>query len=87
MLNVLLVEDEALVALDLADRLAELGIRRTRMVARVQDARAALADDRPDVLITDIRLGWDNGVELVRWARAVHPTLPVVFINGSPHEV
>jgi two-component SAPR family response regulator len=87
MRNVVLVEDQGLVALDLEDMLHALGIKRVRIVSGERKARHELMLDRPDLLITDIRLDGGNGIALARWARELYPTLPTIFASASAHDV
>lgn len=80
----LVVEDDPLVRLTLADGLAEAGFE----VLEVGDARAALAllCARRDVLavLTDIGLpGGADGYALARAARVLRPGLPVVYASGG----
>lgn len=47
-----------------------------------EPALAALRTDAPDVLITDIRMAGQSGLELLRRAREVHPDLPVIVMTA-----
>jgi two-component system nitrogen regulation response regulator GlnG len=47
-----------------------------------EPALAALRSDAPDVLITDIRMSGDSGLELLRRIHAVHPDLPVIVMTA-----
>jgi DNA-binding response OmpR family regulator len=85
--DVLVVEDEALVALALTDLLGRWGFSSIRVASSEHDAQLEIMRRRPDLLVTDIRLGrGGDGVSLGRWARLVHPTLPVVYISASFYE-
>jgi two-component system, response regulator PdtaR len=69
--RILVVEDEYLVATDLADRLAEAGYRVTGIAATAEDALMLAAAEPPDLAIMDIRLasrrdGIDAAIELRR---------------------
>jgi CheY-like chemotaxis protein len=81
-LNVLLVEDEPLIAMTLVDLLDELG-HRTIEAATAADALSAFRS-RPDidVLVTDIGLPDMQGDELARLCREIRPDLPVIFSTG-----
>lgn len=82
--RLLLVEDEFLIRLTLAETLEEAGYE----VLEAEDVDAALdhlGEGRVDVLLTDIQLpGPADGHELARRARASHPELPVIFMTGRP---
>ena len=43
----------------------------------------ALADHQVRVLLLDVHLGDDNGVEIARGLRVSRPELPIIFISGS----
>ena len=45
------------------------------------DTEALLAAEKPDVLLCDIRLGRDSGLDLCRQARERYPDLKVVFLT------
>jgi len=47
-----------------------------------QDARTQLLAARVDVLVTDVRLGQFNGLQLAVIARATWPTIRIVVISG-----
>ena len=80
-LRVLLVEDEFLIRMDAVEMLRDLGCR-VEEAAGVAQARALLAADRFDVLITDIELEDALGTDLAGEARAIDPTLRIVFATG-----
>ncbi len=46
-----------------------------------RDARAAIKDLNPDVVIADISLKQGDGIELVRDVRAHHPQLPILVLS------
>ncbi|HJW40471.1 MAG TPA: response regulator [Rhizomicrobium sp.] len=84
---VLLVEDEWLVRMEVADALAEAGWQ----VVEIGSGEAALAylrEGKPiDLLLTDIRLtGPVNGWEVADACRAIAPDLPVVYVSANPRE-
>jgi DNA-binding NarL/FixJ family response regulator len=47
----------------------------------VRDARSAIKDLNPDVMIADISLKQGDGIELVRDVRAHHPQLPILVLS------
>jgi DNA-binding NarL/FixJ family response regulator len=47
----------------------------------VRDARAAISQSLPDVVIVDISLKQGDGMELVREIRAHHPQLPILVLS------
>lgn len=62
--RILVVEDEFLVATDLADRLTEAGYAVTGIAATAEDALTLAAAEPPDLAIMDVRLASHrDGVE------------------------
>lgn len=86
--RVLIVEDDALIAMALQDDMEDLGLSVVGVAARAEDAMSALKRLRPDVILLDLRLSHDvaaagDGITVARAARAVAPGAKVVFITGS----
>jgi DNA-binding NtrC family response regulator len=50
--------------------------------ARFEAARLFLASHTPDVLVTDVRLGAFNGLQLVLMAKDAHPRTIAIVISG-----
>ena len=81
--TILLVEDEIMIRLALADHLRECGYR----VYEAGDAAEAiqiLRSDYPvDILFTDVNLpGGMNGFALSRWAREHRPATQAIITSG-----
>lgn len=51
------------------------------------EGKRAMTDSMPDVLLTDIRLGAYNGLQLVIRARAANPRLRAIVVTGFPDPV
>lgn len=80
--RILVVEDEATVALALRSQLERLGYSVTGMAATAGAALAAADAQRPDLVLMDIGLAdGGDGVETAQRIRARHD-LPVVFLTG-----
>jgi DNA-binding NtrC family response regulator len=79
--RILIVDDDRQVLRYLTELLQEEGYD-TLACDRFKDARALLATTRPDLLLTDIRLGAYNGLQLGFYARDHHPGLPVIVLTG-----
>ena len=82
---VLLVEDEGLIRLTLAETLGDAGY--TVVEAGTGDEACALLRDKSefDVLLTDIQMpGSADGIDVARSFHALHPNRPVVFMTGRP---
>lgn len=65
--------------------LERLGYR-VRQAADGEAALARLEEERPALLISDIRMPGLDGIELTRRARARHPGLPVLLVSGYADE-
>src|SRR5579862_3036382 len=81
-MKALVVEDEALIRLNLCDMLEEMGFE-TAQAANGKDGLAMLEQDAGvDVLVADLGLHGLSGEELVRRARALRPHLKIVVATG-----
>jgi PAS domain S-box-containing protein len=84
--RVFIVEDEALIAMELADRLAHLGYVVCGTAARGETALESVPAARPDVVLMDVNLaGALSGVET---AERLKPLLdvPIVFLTAYSDE-
>lgn len=89
MSNVLLVEDDLLVAELVADTLRERGLG-VATVHSASDACARLeAEPRSfAVVVTDINLGERlTGFDVARRARSLNPAVKVVYVTGLPSNI
>lgn len=81
-MKALVVEDEALIRLNLCDMLEELGFE-TAQAANGSDGLALLEQDESvGLLVADLGLRGMNGEELIRRARALRPQLKIVVATG-----
>ncbi|HKR34375.1 MAG TPA: nitrogen regulation protein NR(I), partial [Steroidobacteraceae bacterium] len=80
-LNVWLVDDDASIRWVLERALRQGGMAPTAF-DHADTALAALRRDRPDVLITDIRMPGRSGLELLTQIRASQPALPVIVMTA-----
>ena len=46
----------------------------------------SLANDHPDLIVTDYHLGWSDGLALLQRAKAVLPNCPVIMFTGTGSE-
>ena len=80
-LRVWLVDDDASIRWVL-----ERALRNGGMMPRAFDAAepalVALRSDAPDVLVTDIRMPGQSGLELLKRIRETRPTLPVIVMTA-----
>ena len=81
-LRILLVEDEALIRLTLAETLGDMG-HETTEAGTVEEARRYIADGTFDVVITDLGLPDGSGSDLISELRTQFPSIAVVVSTGS----
>jgi signal transduction histidine kinase len=80
--KVLIVEDEAIVAADLANKVEQLGYRVIGSVPGGAEAIAIAGKQRPDIVLMDIRLsGALDGIETAERMRRAH-AIPVVYVTA-----
>ena len=83
---VLIVEDDAFIALDIEDVLAEAGFRISGTVATVGDALDLLiGDDLPDVALLDYNLGDETSIPVAHRLEALD--VPFLFLSGQVSSV
>lgn len=85
----LVVEDDAILAMEMAETLTDLGMEEVQTCATTGDAMARLADFRPTVLTLDVNLAdRQDGWALAELAQQISETPPVIiFATGSPESV
>ncbi|WP_167471077.1 response regulator [Cupriavidus lacunae] len=79
--RVLCVDDDALVRAGTAELLRACGVQALEAEGETE-ALALLAGHAVDVLLTDVALAGDSGIDLALAARKRHPGLRVVFATG-----
>jgi two-component system, response regulator PdtaR len=85
-LRILVVEDEPLIGLLFADLLDGMGHSVCAIAANENDAVAAAARHRPDLMIVDVRLGLGSGLAAVAEILRTR-FIPHVFVSGDPSAV
>jgi CheY-like chemotaxis protein len=83
LLQVLVVEDDALIAADLALTVEEMGAAVVGIAASAKEAVRLAAEHRPDVVLMDIRLrGVEDGVVAAQAIRdLIDPA--IIFCSGN----
>jgi DNA-binding response OmpR family regulator len=79
--SLLIVDDDVSLLSALSRYLADSGFR-VASSSVFEDAKEHISTDCPDVVITDVRLGAFNGLQLAILARAVRPDTRVVVFSG-----
>jgi DNA-binding response OmpR family regulator len=78
--KILIVEDDALIAMELEERLQDMGYDVVGPAATVEEARTAVASTRPDAALLDSNLGGVSSTELATGLAA--DGVPVAFCTG-----
>lgn len=86
--RVMIIEDEAIIAMDIAAIVTEMGHQVTGIARTRTEAVALAAKDRPDLILADIQLA-DNssGIDAVHDIQKQFDDLPVVFITAFPERL
>jgi CheY-like chemotaxis protein len=79
--TVLVVDDDTDVRDFLGDSLESLGHKVFR-AASGEEALALLEQEQPDLALIDYAMPGMHGADVARLARAILPTLPIVFVTG-----
>jgi two-component system NarL family response regulator len=83
-LRLLIVEDDQLLRENLRALLSgESGVRVVAACASAEEALPLLASARPDVMLSDLGLPAMSGIELIRKARDVLPSLDIMVLTVS----
>jgi CheY-like chemotaxis protein len=82
--TLMIVEDEALVAILLRDELQNAGYKVLDLTDRHAEALEVAKAEKPDLALVNIRLaGRDDGIELSEHLKAMG--IPVLLISGPCH--
>jgi CheY-like chemotaxis protein/DNA-directed RNA polymerase specialized sigma24 family protein len=86
--RILVIEDEAIIAMDLQDIVADMGHAVTG-VARTRDNAVRLAGhERPDLILSDIQLAdGSSGIDAVNDILQAASDVPVIFITAFPERL
>lgn len=85
--RVLIIEDEPLIAEDIAGLVGDMGHQVVGSAAREQEALALAEERRPELILADIQLkGGDSGIRAVQ-SILRSANVPVIFITGFPERL
>jgi CheY-like chemotaxis protein len=84
MCHVLIIEDEALIALDLQEMLELAGATTFSFAETEREAVDAARAHRPDVIMSDVMLREGTGPHAVELIQDEMGPLPVIFITATP---
>ena len=85
--HVLIIEDDAMIALDLESLLEGQGATSFAFAASQDEAIAAAHARRPEVIVSDVTLVEGTGPMAVHEIRSVLGPIPVLYISGTPPAV
>jgi DNA-binding response OmpR family regulator len=80
--RILIVDDEPEICEELAEFLEMKG-HAPVLAHTVADARALLEGGRFDLVVSDLRLGRESGLDVVAAARGTQGTIPVLLVSGQ----
>lgn len=78
--DVLIVEDDPIIALDFEDTILGFGVKRVRTAASVAKALEMIADRAPDFALLDVGLIRENSFAIAERLDALQ--IPFVFVTG-----
>jgi CheY-like chemotaxis protein len=86
--RVMVIEDEAIIAMDIVDIVAQIGHSVTGIARTRSEAVALASRERPDLILADIQLA-DNssGIDAVNDILRQFDDLPVIFITAFPERL
>ncbi len=81
MLSILIVEDDITFSLMLTTWLGKKGFV-VRSSSSVSDAKRRLGEEAFDLVISDLRLPDSDGIDLLKWLKSAHPSLPLIMMTS-----
>jgi CheY-like chemotaxis protein len=78
--DVLIVEDDPIIAIDFEDRLLGFGVKSVRTAGSVAQALAAIAAQAPDFALLDVELSREKSFAVAERLAALK--IPFVFVTG-----
>ena len=81
MLSILIVEDDITFSLMLTTWLGKKGFV-VRSSSSVSDAKRKLGEEAFDLVISDLRLPDSDGIDLLKWLKNTHPSLPLIMMTS-----
>lgn len=83
-MKIMIVDDEVIIRTGLATviKWQDLGLKLLEPAASAEEAIARIPNEKPDILLTDIRMTGKNGLELAEEAKAILPELDIIILTG-----
>ena len=83
-LNVLIVEDESIVAMEIDSFISSIGCKVTAIASSAKEAYTAIKKEIPDLILMDIYLEGDiDGIETATIVKKEHPQIEIVFLSAN----
>lgn len=80
-IQLLIVENDLLIAEDVSQKLSRLGYKVTAKVTNAEDALLSIENNRPDIILMDIDLDGDtDGIELAGQINS-HRSIPIIYLT------
>ncbi len=86
MCRVLIIEDDAVAALDIQSVLESSGATAFGFAESLKDAQRSVREARPAIITSDVMLGSDFGPHIVKTLIAEIGEVPVLYITATPEE-
>lgn len=83
-MNILLVDDQSAIVENLKNGIhwTELGFSDVYTACSAKEAKLILVNNYVDVLLTDIEMPEENGMELLRWVKERYPEIIGIFLTS-----
>lgn len=80
--KILIVEDEAIVAIEIQDKLKEIGYAVATIAHKGEEALQKVKESIPDLVLMDINLG--EGIDGIETAKKIHSNfdIPVIYLTA-----
>lgn len=86
--RVMVIEDEAIIAMDLQDIVSEMGHAITGVARTADGAVELFQKERPDLILSDIQLAdGSSGIDAVNEILKAAGDIPVIFITAFPERL
>lgn len=86
--RVMIIEDEAIISMDIAAIVREMGHEVTGIAATHTEAVALVRREKPDLILADIQLAdRSSGIEAVNEILSMIGAVPVIFITAFPERL
>lgn len=86
--RVMIIEDEAIIAMDLESIVTDMGHVVTGIARTAEAAVKLFGQEQPNLIMSDIQLAdGSSGIDAVNEITAKHPDIPVIFITAFPERL